>query len=289
MVNIDFQKIKKPFIIAEAGINHNGNLETAYDLVDSAKTNGADAIKFQTYKTEKRIGKKYKKIFEILKKCELTFRDFLKIKNYCKSKKIIFFSTPFDEEAVDFLESIKVPFYKIASFDISNFQLIRKILKTKKPTIASTGMATLKEINKIYNIYRSKKIKLSFLHCISSYPNEDKSSYLSNIIYLREKFNCVVGISDHTNDIKIPIYGTILGAKIIEKHIKLNHKHKCVDSSVSITGNQLKNLRTEVDKIARIVNIPLFGIRPEEKKSKIFKRKKIYKWYKLKPTIEDFD
>ena len=90
MVNIDFQKIKKPFIIAEAGINHNGNLETAYDLIDSAKTNGADAIKFQTYKTEKRIGKKYKKIFEILKKCELTFRDFLKIKNYCKSKKIIF-------------------------------------------------------------------------------------------------------------------------------------------------------------------------------------------------------
>ena len=277
MVNIDFQKLKKPFIIAEAGINHNGNLKTAYNLVDSAKTNGADAIKFQTYKTEKRIGKKYKGIFEILKRCELTFGDFVKIKKYCKSKKIIFFSTPFDEESVDFLESIKVPFYKIASFDISNFQLIRKILKTKKPTIVSTGMATLKEINQIYKIYRLRKVKLSFLHCISSYPNEDQNSYLSNITFLQKKFNCAVGISDHTNGIKIPIYGAILGAQIIEKHIKLNHKHKCVDAVVSITGNQLKNLREEVDKIVKIINIPLFGVRPEERKSIIFKRKKIYK------------
>ncbi len=273
---INFSKLKKPFIIAEAGINHGGNLQTAYDLVDEAKNNGADAIKFQTYKTEKRIDKKYKKIFKILKSSELSYKDFSKINDYCKKKKITFFSTPFDEESVDFLESIKVPFYKIASFDISNKQLINKILSTKKTTIASTGMASFDEIKKIYLTFKTKKVPLVIMHCISSYPNKDESSYLSNITLLKRKLDCIVGISDHTNDIKIPIYGTILGAKIIEKHIKLSHKHKCIDAEVSITGYQLKSLRKEVDKVQKILNKATFGIRPEEKSSEIFKRKKIY-------------
>ena len=121
----------KNFIIAEAGINHNGELKTALKLVDAAKNSGADAIKFQTYKTEKRIKKKYKNIFNILKKCELSYREFEIIKDYCDYKKITFFSTPFDLEAVDFLYSLKVSFFKIASFDISNKQLIDKIIKKK--------------------------------------------------------------------------------------------------------------------------------------------------------------
>ena len=276
MVKAIFSKSTKPYIIAEAGINHNGNLKTAYNLVDVAKTNGADAIKFQTYDTKKRIGNKNKKISEILRKCELSFSDFEKINNYCKLKKITFFSTPFDKESIDFLESIDVPFYKIASFDISNYQLIKKILKTKKPTIASTGMASFNEIKKIHKMFHIKGIDLAILHCVSSYPNHEKSSYLSNISFLQKKFKCSVGISDHTNEIKIPIYGTVLGAKIIEKHIKLSHTHHCVDSKVSITGKQLKTLRNEVDKISEILNKPKFGVRPEEIDSKIFKRKKIY-------------
>ena len=181
--NISF-KFKKPYIIAEAGINHNGNIKTAYDLVDVAKSNGADAVKFQTYNTKKRIGKKNKKIFKILEKCELSFNDFEKINNYCKLKKITFFSTPFDEESVDFLEHLKVPLYKIASFDISNYQLINKIIKTKKPTIASTGMASLSEIKKIYKLFRMKSVNFAILHCVSAYPNNEKSSYLSNISLL---------------------------------------------------------------------------------------------------------
>ena len=276
MVKSIFSKLEKPYIIAEAGINHNGKLQTAYNLVDVAKKNGANAIKFQTYDTKKRVGNINKKIFEILKKCELTFDDFKKINIYCKKKKITFFSTPFDEESVDFLEHIKVPFYKIASFDISNYQLIKKIIKTGKPTIASTGMASFDEIKKIYKMFSSKDINLSILHCVSSYPNYDKSSYLSNISFMKEKFKCPIGISDHTNDIKIPIYGVLLGAKIIEKHIKINHQHKCVDSKVSITGEQLKKLRNEVDNISKILNTPKFGVRPEEIGTKIFKRKKIF-------------
>ena len=120
------------FLIAEAGINHNGNLKTALKLVDTAKKSGADAIKFQTYITEKRINKKYDKIFRILKKCELSFKNFEIINNYCKRKKILFFSTPFDIESVDFLNSIKVKMFKIASFDISNYELITKLSKQKK-------------------------------------------------------------------------------------------------------------------------------------------------------------
>ncbi|MBO06400.1 MAG: hypothetical protein CMI58_05140 [Parcubacteria group bacterium] len=276
MVKNIFSRFNKPYIIAEAGINHNGNLKTAYDLVDIAKKNGADAIKFQTYDTKKRIGNISKKISKILEKCELSFDDFEKINNYCKRKKITFFSTPFDEESVDFLEYLKVPFYKIASFDISNYQLVNKIIKTKKPTIASIGMASLNEIKKIHKMFYAKGINLVILHCISSYPNDEKNSYLSNILFLQKKFKCPIGISDHTNEIKIPIYGTLLGAKIIEKHIKINHAHKCVDSKVSITGKQLKTLRKEVDKISVILNKPKFGVRPEEISARIFKRRKIF-------------
>ena len=121
----------KKFLIAEAGINHNGSLKTALKLVDAAKKSGADAIKFQTYVTEKRISKKYKKIFQILKNCELKFSEFKIIKDYCDKKNRIF-ATPFDIESVDFLSSIKVKYFKIASFDISNNELIDKIISKKK-------------------------------------------------------------------------------------------------------------------------------------------------------------
>lgn len=275
MVKNDFFKNLDNFIIAEAGINHNGKVKTALKLVDVAKKNGANAIKFQTYITEKRIKKKYTKIFNILKKCELKFNDFKIISDYCKYKNIKFFSTPFDKESVNFLDSLKVKIFKIASFDIGNYELINEIIKTKKPTIVSTGMASLNEIESVYNTFKKKKIDLALLHCVSSYPNKDKSSYLSNIIFLKKKFNCEIGISDHTSDIKIPIYGNLLGAKIIEKHLKIDENHKCVDAPVSITGSQLRSLKNETDNIKEILNEVSFGTRKEEKGSKIFKRKKI--------------
>lgn len=270
----NFFSKNKNFLIAEAGINHNGNIKTALKLVDVAKKNGADAIKFQTYITEKRV-KKNSPIFEILKKSELAFNDFKTIKDYCDTKKIIFFSTPFDKESVNCLNNLNVSLFKVASFDVSNYELLDEVLKTKKPTIVSTGMASLSEITKVYKKYKQKNVELALLHCISSYPNKDESSYLSNISFLKNKFNCEIGLSDHTNDIKVPIYGYILGAKIIEKHFKINSKHKCVDGPVSITGAQLKKLRLELDKIDKILNNVQFGVRKEEKGTKQFKRKKI--------------
>ena len=275
MVKKNFFKKLNNFIIAEAGINHNGKIKTALKLVDVAKKSGANAVKFQTYITEKRIKKKYTKIFDILKKCELKFDDFKIINDYCKYKKINFFSTPFDTESVNFLNNLNVKLFKVASFDIGNFELINEIIKTKKPTIISTGMASLKEIDKVYKVFKKKRIDLALLHCVSSYPNKDDSSYLSNIPFLKNRFKCEIGISDHTNDIKIPIYGNLIGAKIMEKHLKINDNHKCVDASVSITGKQLLQLKLETDNIKKILKVVSFGVRKEEIGSKIFKRNKI--------------
>ena len=266
----------KNFLIAEAGINHNGNLKTAIRLVDAAKESGADAIKFQTYKTERRVHKKYTKVFDILKKCELTYKEFKIIKDYSDYKKIKFFSTPFDLEAVDFLHSLKVNLFKVASFDISNKPLIDKILEKKTKTIVSTGMASLHEINTVYKKFKKKKIPLILLHCISSYPNKIENSYLSNINFLKKKFNCEIGLSDHSNGIEVPIYSALLGVRYIEKHFKINANHKCVDAKVSITKNQFINLKKNLSQISKIIGKPKFGVRSEELNSTIFKRKKIY-------------
>lgn len=262
---------KKDFLIAEIGINHNGNFKEAIKLINAAKKSGADAVKFQTYITEKRVPAN-SPIFNILKKCELSFAEFKKLKTYCDKKRIIFFSTPFDKKSVKFLSDIKVKIYKIASFDISNYELINEIIKTKKEVILSTGMASLKEILNVHKKLKQHKINHCFLHCISKYPNEENTSYLSNISYLKSIINCPIGFSDHTNGIKTSLISNLLGANIIEKHFKLNERHKCVDAKVSITPQQFKNLVKEIQDQKKILGKVKFGIRPEEKPIKIFKR-----------------
>ena len=137
-------------------------------------------------------------------------------------------------------------------------------------------MASYNEIKNIYKKFKKNHIDIALLHCVSSYPNKDETSYLSNINLLKKKFDCEIGISDHTNQIKIPIYGNLLGANIIEKHLKINPSHRCVDSPVSITGAQMKNLKKELNKIKIIINKPKFGVRKSEKGTVIFRRKKMY-------------
>tara|TARA_B100001175_G_scaffold315913_1_gene328530 strand:+ start:7215 stop:8030 length:816 start_codon:yes stop_codon:yes gene_type:complete len=268
-------KNSKIFFIAEAGINHNGSLKQALKLVDAAKRAGASAIKFQTYWTEKRV-KKNNPAFNILKKCELNFKEFKTINDYCKKKKIIFFSTPFDLDSIAFLNELKVPMFKIASFDIENYSLINAIVKTKKPTIYSTGMAKLNAIKKLNKILQRKNIEQCILHCVSSYPNKEESSYLSNISYLKENFNCCIGISDHSQKIKVPIYGFLMGARVIEKHFKLLNDHKCVDAPVSLDEKQFSKMISEIEWARKIQGNVKFGIKNEEKSAKIFLRKEIY-------------
>lgn len=275
MVNKVFKTNNKSnFIIAEVGINHNGKLEQAFKLIDKAKASLADAVKFQTYRSEKRVGKN-SPIFNILKKCELKFEDFYKLKKYCEKKKIIFFSTPFDCESVVFLNKIKVKLFKISSFDIANKDIIKEIIKTKKPTIVSTGMASLKEISSTYDVFKKNQIPISLLHCISSYPNLEKNSYLSNIIDLKKKFKCVIGLSDHTKNIKTAIYSYISGANIFEKHFYLGKDHKCVDSPVSIDPKQMKELKNELNKIDQIYGKVKYGVKQEEKFATQFRRKNV--------------
>lgn len=262
------------YIIAEAGINHGGDFKKALELVDEAKEGGADAIKFQTYISEKRIKKK-NPVFKILKKCELKFEEFAKLKKYCDKKKIQFFSTPFDKESVKLLNKLKVKLFKIASFDISNYDLIREISKTRKPVIISTGMASLKEIDKIYNFFKKKKIKTNLLHCISAYPLDEKDSRLQNILFLKKRYDCQIGLSDHTNDIKTSLIAYTMGARVFEKHFMLKNDKSCVDYPVSLDKDQFKKMRKEMEGIDRIIGKVEFGIKKNEKGSKQFKRKKI--------------
>lgn len=261
----------KPFLIAEIGINHNGNFSEAIKLVNKANVSGADAVKFQTYITEKRV-KKNSPIFDILKKCELTYDEFYKLKKYCDKKKILFFSTPFDTESVNFLKSINVKLFKLASFDISNYNLVREILKTKTKTIISTGMATLKEILIIDKMFNKKKIPHYFLHCVSAYPNKEEYSYLNNLNFLSKKLDCQIGLSDHTDNINICKYAYFMGSRIFEKHFKLSKNHKCVDGSVSVTPEQFFNLKKDLLHFEKILGKVKFGIKPTEKKTMIYRR-----------------
>jgi hypothetical protein len=266
-------KIKKnqTYIIAEIGINHNGDIKLAKELIDSAKRAGADAVKFQTYITEKRV-KKNSPIYKILKNCELSFSDFKILNNYSKRKNIDFFSTPFDIESADYLNTIGIQIFKIASFDSSNKFFLRQISKFKKIFILSTGMSSLKEIKEAINILKKNSKKIILLHCVSSYPNTEKESHLSCIEVLKNYFPYSVGLSDHTNDIYVPTLASALGVKIIEKHFMINKNFNCVDKSVSITEKQMRRLVGEIKRVEEILGNNTLQLRDIEKHTFKYKR-----------------
>jgi len=267
-----FNTKNKTYIIAEIGINHRGSVEVAKQLIDSAVRAGVDAVKFQTYITEKRAPKGNEAIFQILKKLELPFEAFKELKEYTKQYNIDFFSTPFDKESVDYLESIGTDLYKIASFDIVNHQLLKEVAKTGKPVILSVGMSNLDEIREAYKILREGTKNIAILHCISSYPTKEEDAKLSNISKLQTEFNCIIGQSDHTNGIKVPLYAVAAGAQIIEKHYKIDDDFECVDAPVSITEKQMKNLVKEIRNIEKIFGDEEFGMREAEQGIDIFRR-----------------
>ena len=243
----------KTFTIAEIGLNHGGDINLAIDMIDSAVRAGADSVKFQTYLTEKRV-KKDSPIFEILKKCELSFESFKILKDYSEKLGVIFFSTPFDEESIDYLESINVELYKIASFDLVNKVMLKKIESTKKPIILSVGMSEITEIKDALEILKPSLNKIALLHCISAYPTQEYDANLSAINTLKKEFpHCIIGQSDHTNGIKIPIYSVAAGSQIIEKHFKISEDMECVDSPVSISELQFKQMVSEIRDLEKIM------------------------------------
>ena len=249
-----------------------GSLSLAKRLILSAARAGVNAVKFQTYITEKRA-KKNSPIFNILKKCELKFNDFKILKKIAEKKKIDFFSTPFDTESFDYLNKIGVNIIKISSFDVVNIKFLKYLSKFRKTYILSVGMSKLKEIKRAYKILENKgKNKVILLHCISSYPTNEKDSNLACLSYLKKNFKCLVGHSDHTNDIFVPFCAGMMGASVIEKHFKLDSKMKCVDDAVSITENQTKELVAMFQRARGCFGKSKFGIRTTEKPFKIYRR-----------------
>lgn len=263
------------YIIAEIGINHNGSLKTALQLIDAAAEAGVDAVKFQTYHTEKRTART-SPIFDILKKCELPFEAFKELKQYAESKLVDFFSTPFDEESAEYLATLNVPLYKIASFDIKHQHLLQTVARTQKPVILSVGMSNTKEIATAYKLITVAGSPVVLLHCITSYPTQEKDANLSVLTTLREQFPCVVGQSDHTPGIEVPLYAVAAGARVLEKHFKINADMDCVDAPVSIDQEQMKKLIKETRRLETILGSPELKMRDIEKPFQWLRREKSY-------------
>jgi N-acetylneuraminate synthase/N,N'-diacetyllegionaminate synthase len=235
------------FIVAEAGVNHNGKFSLAKKMVDAAKKAGADAVKFQVIDAERMITKTAEKAayqkrntgggsqYEMLKRLELTGWEFRKLAAYAKRKNIVFLSSAFDEESVDLLAELKVPAFKVPSGEITNFPLLSHIAKKRKPIILSTGMSTLEEVAEALKIIKKEGAKeIALLHCVSNYPAETWEMNLRAMETLRDEFGLPVGLSDHTLGTAVPIAAAALRANIIEKHFTLNSKMPGPDHRASL-------------------------------------------------------
>lgn len=275
VIEINKRKIgnkNKVFVIAEIGINHDGNFENAKTLVDKAKTSGADAVKLQTYITEKRVPKD-SPIFGILKKCELSFAEQERLFEYACSRKIGVFSTPFDDESVEFLASIGAACYKVASFDIVNKKLLEKVASKGKPLIISRGMANTKEVENALAIAGKHKADVALLHCISAYPvPKDASLNLRTINALKTRYGCPVGFSDHTLGIKAAKYAVFAGADIIEKHFTLSKKNDGPDHALSVEPQELSEMIDRIRDAERIMGGEARSAVPAEKEILQYRR-----------------
>lgn len=236
------------YIIAEAGINHEGDIEIAKKLIHIAKEAGADAIKFQTHLPEKEMLKDSTikigdtNLFDLLKKVELTKENHIELKEYATKEEIEFLSTPFCIEAVDLLEKIDVPAYKVGSGEMTNFPLLEYIAKKKKPIILSTGMSTFKEIDETIGFLKNFESEIILLHCTSDYPTKYEDANLRVIEKLQTRYKIPIGLSDHSIGVYTAIASIPLGACVIEKHFTLDKKLPGPDHKASLNPSELKEL-----------------------------------------------
>jgi len=252
---INNQKIgpkHNPFFIAEAGLNHNGDINIAKQMIDKAIESGADAIKFQTYKSEEFLTES-SEYFNFFKNVELSFDEFKELNDYAKNKNFTFFSAPFDIPSADFLNDIDVPCFKIASSDLTNMPLIRHIAKMKKPMIISTGIATLKEVEEAINwCILEDNNQIALLHCVANYPTLPEETNLNAIKSMMERFSFPVGYSDNGESTLVDLAAVSIGACIIEKHFTLDKKSNGPDHSFSIEPTNLKQLTSQLSLITKM-------------------------------------
>lgn len=263
------------FIVAEAGINHNGDLKIAKKIIQKAKDCGADAIKFQTFRAEDLTSKK-SKFYKIFKKVELDFDDYIELNKYAKSKKIIFFSTPFSNEAVDLLKKIKIPAYKIASGDLTNIPLIKYVAKIKKPIILAIGMANIKEVNSaIQAIKKCGNNKIILMHSVSSYPTPISDVNLNVIETLKEKYPYPIGFSDNGGDLLVPVISIALGSKIIEKHFTIDQKLSGPDHKFSTNPKQFQQLVFNIRNTEKMLGDGIKKCQPSELINRVEARRSV--------------
>ena len=277
---------KTTFFVAEISANHNGSLLHAKKLIKIAKKYGADAVKLQTYTPDTLTIKSNKPDFKIrgglwngktlwdlYEKAQTPFEWHKELFDYAKKLKIICFSTPFDETAVDLLENLNCPFYKVASFEMNHIPLIKKIAQTKKSIIISTGMANIEEIDMAYKTAKKNGAKeIILLYCVSNYPSKISDFNFNNIRILKEKYNCMVGFSDHSTDNKVVAAAIAAGAEFIEKHIALEGQKKGFDLAFSLKGKEIKEYAQVINNTSLMMGKNYFFRNKSENHSLQFRR-----------------
>jgi pseudaminic acid synthase len=288
MISSIFIRKKSPFIIAEMSGNHNQSLDQALSIVDVAAAAGAHAIKLQTYTAETMtlnidegeffisdpkslwVGQSMHALYE---KASTLWEWHAPIMQRAKEKGILCFSSPFDESAVDFLETLDVPCYKIASFECIDLPLIRKVAKTGKPMIISTGMASISEIAEAVDTARSEGCQdLVLLKCTSTYPASPENTNLRTIPHMRELFGCEVGLSDHTMGIGAAVAAVAYGATVIEKHFTLSRADGGVDAAFSMEPDEMKSLVVETERAWQALGQIKYGPTQAEEKARLRRR-----------------
>ncbi len=263
--------MKHVVIIAEAGVNHNGNIENALRLIDVAADAGVDYIKFQTFKAENLVSRSAKKAeyqiqntgdikesqLQMLKKLELSEEQHERLIAYCKEKKVKFFSTAFDLSSLEYLQSIGLDMVKIPSGEITNLPYLRKAASLFRKVILSTGMSTMQEISDAMQVFLKAGISkedITILHCNTEYPTPMEDVNLKAIQHIQKEFQTAVGYSDHTLGIEIPVAAVALGASIIEKHFTLDKTMKGPDHKASLDPNELKAMVFAIRNIEKAIS-----------------------------------
>jgi pseudaminic acid synthase len=276
----------KPLFIAEISANHNGSLAQAIRLIKTAKKYGADAVKLQTYTPDTMTIKssnsdfkiqgglwKGSTLWDLYEKAQTPFEWHKDLFDYAKKINIVCFSTPFDDTAVDLLESLKCPLYKVASFELTDIPLIKKIAKTKKKMIISTGMANLREIDLAYKVAKNNGAKeIILLYCVSNYPSRISDFNFNNIRILKERYKCKVGFSDHSTDNKVVAAAIAAGAEVIEKHIALEGQKKGFDLAFSLKGKEIKDYAQVIKDTSLMMGKNFFFRNKSENQSLQFRR-----------------
>lgn len=277
------------FVIAEAGVNHNGDIEIAKQLIDAASEAGADAVKFQTFKAENLVCKTAKKAeyqlettdkaetqYDMLKKLELTQQMHRELIKYCAMKNIMFLSTAFDIESINLLADLDMQIFKIPSGEITNLPYLREIAKQRKKVILSTGMSNMHEVQAAVDVLNDNGTSdITLLHCNSQYPTPVSDVNLLAMVKMQEAFGLPVGYSDHTQGIEVPIAAAALGAAVIEKHFTLNRQMEGPDHKASLEPYELKQMVDGIRKLELALGDGIKQVSESEKSNIDIVRKSI--------------